>query len=99
MFCLNDDQMLINQFIRDAPILKLYMPFTSYEDDWVIKFFETDSQGDHQVCTEVNLLINVKALDTWENSNKDTTPVQHLIIRKNYLGKYLLLGDLSHNLS
>lgn len=39
MFGLNDDPALVQLFLSDLPIFKLYMPFTAYEDDWILKFF------------------------------------------------------------
>ena len=92
MFCLNDDQKLIEAFISEAPIFKLYMPFTALEDGWILRFFEVESQGDEDLCAKVNLLTQTKAFSTWSESE----PLLQLISRKNYVVKFKLESELLH---
>ena len=42
LFCLNDDPALVHLFLKDLPLFRLYMPFTTYEDDWILKFFQEE---------------------------------------------------------
>jgi hypothetical protein len=49
MYCLNDDPTLIMQFMREDT-LKLYMPYTSYDDRLILRFFHPDEQGNEALC-------------------------------------------------
>ena len=40
MFSLNDDPVLLAQFCRQPDSLALYMPFTSYQDTLILRFFD-----------------------------------------------------------
>lgn len=75
MYSLNDDPVLLAQFCRTPESLALYMPFTSYQDSLILRFFDPEYQGDIGLCEEVRNFITIKVMEKWENQNKETTPV------------------------
>lgn len=74
------------------------MPYTIYEDQLIERFFHIDEQGKEELCQRVNLLISGKVLESWANENPETTPVQFMLLRKLYLGQYLLQSEYSQRL-
>jgi hypothetical protein len=75
MYSLNDDPVLLAQFCRQPDSLALYMPFTSYQDTLILRFFDPKYQGDLSLCEEVSNFITLKVMKKWENPNKDTTAI------------------------
>ena len=57
----------------------------------MLRFFDPDQQGNDALCQLVNLMVYVKALESWD---ENFTVIDQLIKRKVYLCDFLLRCEI-----